>query len=720
MIYLFDKRQEVVQMIEKSDLTEGTLDLKINQAAKLNISLPPEKSLDKKVRYLGLEHPLKDGQFLLLRLMTIKDNENSVDYSFYELAYQELGTYTYIQDRRFPNGASANDLMSVALSGSPWQLGQVNVPGNLQTNFYYISNFEAINTVTQGLGGEVVFYVSITGNKITGRYMDYLYKQGNDTSKVFVHGDNLLTVDRTGDNSSVYTAILPRGKGEQVSEGQGDSPDGYGRRINIQDIVWSKAKGDPLDKPSGDVILVDPVATEEYGHIDGNERLLIKTYDNIDDTTELINTAYRELMASNHPAVQYSATVAETGGLGLGDTVLIMHNDRNLSYKTRVFEVSVDLVRSENSSLKLGDDLSSNSLTSTISSISSNASAVSNGLAWTFSNGGHNDTTYSPVAPNNPRQGNVWYKSLPNGDTELYYYDGNAWVLSAQTDSQWKKNSAELNGDHTVYRGPDTPTSPQQGDTWYKDDVNEKNGVAMYSYSGSTWVKFNGITDANRLQQGIIDANRVNVLNLDANNISTGHLSANFIKGGQIDASQINVINLNVNSLIGNVSQFIQSNWNGNYQSVSIDSSGMDIQSFGMLTSFNQSGMLFKYKDKNIGWIGRNSIVNYENRIGLTFNLNSDADFIGWGVQDRGDKGGAYPLKFTWYREGIDGQDPGFFFDDVVTLRKNTYFHSGIFVGDNDISLFLFLIGWYRSQGRQFKIPTDFNSDGTVSNYVII
>ncbi|WP_338343148.1 phage tail spike protein [Fructobacillus evanidus] len=706
-------------MIEKSDLTEGTLDLKINQAAKLNISLPPEKSLDKKVRYLGLEHPLKDGQFLLLRLMTIKDNENSVDYSFYELAYQELGTYTYIKDRRFPNGASANDLMSVALSGSPWQLGQVNVPGNLQTNFYYISNLEAINTVTQGLGGEVVFYASITGNKITGRYMDYLYQQGKDTSKVFVHGDNLLNVDRTGDNSSVYTAILPRGKGEQVSEGQGDSPDGYGRRINIQDIVWSKAKGDPLDKPSGDVILVDPVATEEYGHIDGNERLLIKTYDNIDDTNELINTAYRELMASNHPSVQYSATVAETGGLGLGDTVLIMHNDRNLSYKTRVFEVSVDLVRPENSSLKLGDDLSSNSLTSTISSISSNASAVSNGLAWTFTHGGHNDTTYSPVAPNNPRQGNVWYKSLPNGDTELYYYDGNAWVLSAQTDSQWK-NSAELNGDHTVYRGPDTPTNPQQGDTWYKDDVNEKNGVAMYSYSGSTWVKFNGITDANRLQQGIIDADRVNVLNLDANNISTGHLSANFIKGGQIDASQINVINLNVNSLIGNVSQFIQSNWNGNYQSVSINNDGMQISSTNLKTVFDNYGMGFNWNNRSLGFIGRNNLVSDSNKLGLTINLNSDADYFGLAAKNKDDPNGNYPVKFGWYRQGLSNQDPGFFFQDVTTFNANAYFHSGMYFGDNDVSSFLFAIGVYKSEGKQIKIPTEISNDGSVSDYVII
>ena len=717
MIYLFDKRQEIVQMIEKSDLTEGTLDLKINQAAKLSISLPPEKSLDKKVRYLGLEHPLKDGQFLLLRLMNIKDNENSVDYSFYELAYQELGTYTYIQDRRF-SSASASELMNVALSGSPWQLGQVNVPGNLQTNFYYISNLEAINTVTQGLGGEVVFYVSITGNKITGRYMDYLYQQGNDTSKVFVHGDNLLTVDRTGDNSSIYTAILPRGKGEQVSDGQGDTPDGYGRRINIQDVVWSKNNGDPLDKPSGDIILNDPIATSEYGHIDGTQRLLIQTYDNIDDKNELIKAAYRDLMAHNHPAIQYSATIAETGGLGLGDTVLIMHNDRDMSYKTRVFSVSVDLVRPENSSLKLGDDLSSNSLTSTIASISSNAESVSNGLAWTFSNGGHNDTTYSQVAPNNPRQGNVWYKSLPNGDTEMYYYDGSAWVLSAQTDSQWKKNSAELNGDHTVFRGTDTPINPVQGDTWYKPDVDEKYGISMYSYSGSQWIKWNGLSDANRIQNGMIDASRVNVLNLDANNISTGHLSANFIKGGQIDASQIDVINLNVNSLVGNVSQFIQSNWNGKYQSTSIDNSGMKINSGSLITTFNQSGINFNRNAQSVGGIviSYNTGINSNNYQGISFFLDADGEDMSWSARNYGDHNGAFYSKLTWYRKETapSGNHAGFNFNDDVVINRD------LIIGDMSVRDAIFSLAYYKSNGSTLIIPTRIDSGGTVGSYIYL
>ncbi|CAK1222747.1 Multidrug efflux pump subunit AcrA (membrane-fusion protein) (AcrA) [Fructobacillus fructosus] len=714
MIYLFDKKQEIVGMLDKADMLEAKLDLKINTAAKFDLSLPPNKAFGNNVRYVGVPHPLDENKYLMLRLMSVKDSSDKVEYSWYELAYQELGSYSYIKDRRFAS-ETAENLMKVALGGSPWKLGKCNVNASLHTNFYYLSNLEAINEVVKGLGGEIVFYVSISGNKVTGRYMDYVTAQGVDTSKVFVHGSNLLNVERTGDNSSIYTAILPRGKGEQVSEGHDDTPDGYGRRITIEDLDWKKSNNDPLDKPNGDAILVDPLATAEYGHIDGSPRLLIKTYEDIDDKWVLLNTAYRDLMQANHPAYQYSASVTDTDGLSLGDTVLIMHNDRDLSYKTRVFEVEYDLITPENTTLQLGSDLSNNSITQAMTSISSTAQSMSNTLSWTMSHGGNNDTTFGPKAPASPRKGNVWYKQLDNGTTELYYWNGNAWVLSAKTDSQWQKNRAEQSGDHTRFDGPDEPKNAQQGDIWFKEDVNEKNGIAMYSYSGTTWVKFNGMTDANMLQEGRIDASRINVLNLDAGNITAGNLSANFIKGGQIDASQIDVINLNVNSLVGNVSQFIKSNWNGEYQSVSIEWSGMTISTGDMKTSFNNYGINFDYRGRSIGYIGRSTLVGNDNVVGMSFNLDSDGDYFSWSAKDKGNPNGNYPMKMAWYRQGLPNTRAGFVFSDDVN------FNNAITIrGSADVSGMLATMAYYKSQGATFVIPTSVGDGRTIGSYVYV
>lgn len=399
------------------------------------------------------------------------------------------------------------------------------------------------------MGGEVYFYITITGNKISGRFMDYVFRQGNDTSKVFADGSNLLTVTKKQQSDSIYTAILPRGKGEQVSSGSDGYPDGYGRRIDISGVTWSKSSGKQLDKPSGSKILEDPDATAKYGHINGSARLYLTTFDEIEDPNVLIQQAYQTLMSINHPLVEYSATVAKVGNLSLGDTVFIMHSDRDLSYKTRVFEVKYDLLNPEMTELSLGDNLSSNSITSQINQLSGSIATNSNQVQWSVANGGHNNTTFGALEPPNPKKGDVWFKSLPNGNTEEYYFDSNIWVLGAKTDQQWQENRAVSQGENTTFYGTATPIGAVIGDVWFKNDNNEPDGKSMYTYSGTVWVKFTGAADASRLQIGTIDAAKINVMNISAENIVTGKLSADFIKGGQLDFAQINGININANNI---------------------------------------------------------------------------------------------------------------------------------------------------------------------------
>lgn len=549
MIYLFDKQQNIIGLLKESDLTAGQIDFKINTAIEFSFSVPINKGFNNDVKYVSTPHPKDNSKHLIFRLMSRADNVDSIEYTASELAYQELTSSAYIEDKR-PNNVSASQAMTYALAGSQWSLGTVNISGNVTTNFYYITNLEAIQKVVNLIGGEIYFYITITGNKISGRFMDYVFMQGNDTSKVFADGSNLLTVTKKQQSDSIYTAILPRGKGEQVSSGTDGSPDGYGRRIDISSVTWSKSSGNPLEKPAGSKILEDPDATSKYGHINGSARLYLTTFDEIEDPNLLIQQAYQTLMSINHPLVEYSATVAKVGNLSLGDTVLIMHSNRDLSYKTRVFEVKYDLLNPENTELSLGDNLSSNSITSQINQLSGSIATNSNQVQWSVANGGHNNTSFGATEPPNPKKGDVWFKALANGNTEEYYFDGSIWVLGTQTDQQWKENRAVAQGANTVFYGTTTPVGAVVGDVWFKNDNNEPDGKAMYTYSGSVWVKFIGGADASRLQIGTIDADKINVMNLSADNIVTGELSANFIKGGQLDFSQINGININADNIV--------------------------------------------------------------------------------------------------------------------------------------------------------------------------
>lgn len=54
-------------------------------------------------------------------------------------------------------------------------------------------------------------------------------------------------------------------------------------------------------------------------------------------------------------------------------------------------------------------------------------------------------------------------------------------------------------------------------------------------------------------------------------------LTADKINAGTINAANVDVINLNVDSLVGNKTNFIQSNWNGIYNGVQIDGTGIHL-----------------------------------------------------------------------------------------------------------------------------------------------
>lgn len=427
MIYTFDKQQNILRFLDEAKFLTAELTFKINEATTFSFTVTPDYELTDEEKYVALPHPLDQTKFIMLRLISRTDNKDDIEYTAYEYAYQELSTSGYIKDTR-PGNANALTLMTKALEGSGWSVGRTTVAGTATTNFYYIDYLSAVSKVVDLLGGEIVFYVEITGNKITGRYMDYLFRQGVDTSKVFANGSNLLTVKRKKQSDSIYTAILPRGKGEQVSDGGGNEPDGYGRRIDIKDVVWSTANGNPLNKPTGSFILEDPQATAEYGQANGNARLLIQNFDDIEDPNILIQQAYNTLMTVNHPLVEYSATVSDVGTLSLGDTVLIMHKQRGLSYKTRVFRVKYDLLHSENTELSLGDNLSSGSITSQINAIRTSIQTNSEQQAWTVSRLGRYSTTFGAEQPTDPKIGDVWFKSLTDGNVEIWRYNGTIWV----------------------------------------------------------------------------------------------------------------------------------------------------------------------------------------------------------------------------------------------------------------------------------------------------
>lgn len=435
--FLFDKAQKYVTRINTEYLIEAHYTEEINTAGQLEFTLPATMRLPKNVFYVCVTDPDDETSYLMFKIVTEKVTDEKVTYTCIENAYDELASYTYIKDKRPTAIASA--MLQMVLDGTRWSVGACPEVSPKFCSFYYISVLEAIQKIVNLWGFEVQFQVKIDGitNEIKQRNVNMYTKLGERTNKRFEYGSNLLSVTQANDSTGLYTALVGRGKGVQVSNGDTDTdPDGYGRRITFADVVWSTQSGNPLNKPAGQEYLEDPNATAAYGFPDGHPRIGFVTFQDCEDPNELIQLTYDKLQEVNHPQVQFSASIADVGSLNLGDTIAIIRHDIGIEYYTRVFKVVHDLLDSSNNTVELGDDIAgSNSITQQISTIKDNQSNVQNAIDTIVMNGADgNKLFFGTDFPSNGTDGDIFYKSLENGGTEMYIYKDGGWQLVVSTE----------------------------------------------------------------------------------------------------------------------------------------------------------------------------------------------------------------------------------------------------------------------------------------------
>lgn len=435
--FLFDKAQKYVTRINTEYLIEAHYTEEINTAGQLEFTLPATMRLPKNVFYVCVTDPDDETSYLMFKIVTEKVTDEKVTYTCIENAYDELSSYNYIKDKR-PT-AIADYMLKQALEGTRWSVGQCPTTSQKFCSFYYISVLEAIQKIVNLWGLEVQFQVKIddSTNEIKQRNVNLFNKLGKRTNKRFEYGSNLLSVTQANDSTGLYTALVGRGKGVQVSEGDTDTdPDGYGRRITFADVVWSTQNGNPLNKPKGQEYLEDPNATAAYGFPDGHPRIGFVVFQDCEDPNELIQLTYNKLQEVNHPQVQFSANVADVGSLNLGDTIAIIRHDIGIEYYTRVFKVVHDLLDSSNNTVELGDNIAgSNSITQQISNIQNNQSNVQNAIDTIVMSGSDgNKLFFGTDFPQNGTDGDIFYKTLENGGTEMYIYKDGGWQLVVSTE----------------------------------------------------------------------------------------------------------------------------------------------------------------------------------------------------------------------------------------------------------------------------------------------
>lgn len=361
VVYFFDDKQKLITSKSESDLTENIQEKEIseNKEDLIKNTLKVTSKYDKSIEnssFMAVEE--NEDEFSLYRILTTDDPENKLSFTGSDFSLNELDGYIVkeIRPQKEPIGSVARRL----LEGTEWQIRHVDSGlGTVSGSFYYTSVKESLKSL-QTFGCEIEFRCSLNSDGVHEKWIN-IYKQiGERTNTRFTYGDSALEVVKKIDRSQLYTSLIGRGKGEEVGETkQGDAT--YGRRIEFADIVWSKAKGDPLDKPKGQIFLEDKELTKLYGIPQKNgtmrKRESVVIFEDEEDPKEVLRKTYEQLKLLSRPLIEFKSTVLS--GEKLGNTVSIHHYGKEYHYETRVFKTTLNRLTGR-LEVRLGDNITGN------------------------------------------------------------------------------------------------------------------------------------------------------------------------------------------------------------------------------------------------------------------------------------------------------------------------------------------------------------------------
>lgn len=371
---LCDNQQKQIATITRA-LSAHLLE-EIGQYDALTVDFPrtPEyTSLFKQAFFVGI--PIEETeQYKLFKIDRPDFTDEAITITAVEAASDDLAVQGYIYDEEFDPGTIQQGL-EVIFSGSSWNYDmQCNNAAN-NFNFYKVSRKTALKTLCDTFSLEVQFTYTISGNRITNKTCHVYNKLGHDTNKRLIKGRNVTDFKMSKDMSQLFTAAV--GKGASVKEKDEDTEKSDAgantttetskdkkeppvtKLIDFSTVEWSKAKGDPVDKPYGKVYVELPEATAKYGWYDNDgklhPRLTVCEFSEDDMPENLLIDTYNYLIQHSAPAISVTATVAKIGKTYLGDRVLAIDFEDDLRVQARATKINRDLLDDNQTVVTIGN-----------------------------------------------------------------------------------------------------------------------------------------------------------------------------------------------------------------------------------------------------------------------------------------------------------------------------------------------------------------------------
>nr|DAE97123.1 MAG TPA: Neck appendage protein [Caudoviricetes sp.] len=461
MIYLFDKDERLIKLVKKdaikSALQKFTLTTDRYVSDRLTVEMLDLTAQElEQVEYMAIQS-IEDAHKFHFFYIAQKFSEKLTTLIGVQSGIEELRK-SVVLDKR-PQNTFARPVINELLAGTNWQARFVSETSQRSTNFYYISTFEALKKVCDVWNLEMQFFVEMNGNKIGARYIDFKQRIGEATGKRVVYGHNALQILQEVERTNLFTALIGRGKGEEVSASNNEGGQaGYGRRLNFENVVWEKSKGAPVDKPKGQKYVELPEMTKKYGikNADGTMRAKIGfvVFQEEEDANVLIRRTYEQLVNASRPQLTLKTSTVYLKDVNIGDTIRVVRHDKKLDYDTRIFEITFNRLNNESSDIKLGDRISESNEAKIQNIASQKAdeliSSSFNGLIKNLpdflpSADGLNKNWYGANDPTKTHAGKVgindiWFKPNPEheGQTIMLRWTGEVWeeVIRSNSDQE--------------------------------------------------------------------------------------------------------------------------------------------------------------------------------------------------------------------------------------------------------------------------------------------
>lgn len=450
MIYLFNHKEELIRIVPKSALisvkhSETLTDTHyVSDRLEVEMEDIPDDVLSESA-YVAIQKEDAYYKYHLFFIANVQTYDHIIHLDCVQSGIEELRK-SYVEDSRITQ-VTAVQAAEYLLQNTNWQLRYKPETEQKNLTFYFLSVFDGLLRVCDKFNIEMQFFVEISLNRIGARYIDLKKRIGDRTGQRVTYGHNALKIIKEEERAEFYTAVIGLGNSEIVSvpEANDDRRNGYSRKKNFKDLVWTKPQN-PLNKPKGVPYLELAELTEKYGiKSDTGMRPRIGKVDfDTDDPNELIQMTYDYLIANAHPKVTFSTTTAYLKG-EIGDTVRVVRPDMNIDYETRIFEIKREKLSNEVIEIKLGDQISQSDglkelqQSQSESDLQNSTVELSKKRALDFLDGagGFNRNWYRSEAPptDKVKVGDLWYKPDPDheGYHIMYTWDGEHWIELVRT-----------------------------------------------------------------------------------------------------------------------------------------------------------------------------------------------------------------------------------------------------------------------------------------------